>query len=70
MKTKPQPPCHCEMEVGVFFINVMIIDKRVQHKYEVEKFNPNAHILFQIFSIKVGKTLKKNDVSQQGLLNA
>jgi len=43
------------MEVGVFFINLMIIDKRVQHKYKVEKFNPNIFILFQIFFHKGGK---------------
>jgi hypothetical protein len=36
---------------------------------KVERFNPNHHILSQIFSHKDEKNLKTNDVSQKNLFN-
>ncbi len=48
---------------------MIITYERKQQKYEVEKFNAYAHILFQIFYHKDGKKSYNKDVSQKGLLN-
>ncbi len=36
-----------DVGIGLFLINLIITYNKEQHKYEVERFNPNVHILVQ-----------------------